>query len=206
MKSYDADTLTMLATGRAASRGLILFDFPSGIYGFWTGLGPLVYDTVTYIGAGSLIEVEAIGSAADLASRSIVCRLTSVPNSGLTPDTLATIENEQWHQSPVIVSRAYINPDTRALISVERVYRGYVDRIEHQDQVGGGAILAVYLESKSRDHMKRGYRMRGDADQRRVNAADEGLSHAATAGSQDIVWGRNPQASQQANQAGVKVG
>lgn len=200
MRSFDSDTLAMLASGRAVARDLLLFDLGSGLYGFWTGVGVLTYQDVDYVGAGRLIGIEAPAGVSDLSSVPLVVTLSAIPDSALSPDVLGTIEAEQYHQRPVVISRAYIDPDSRAVLSVERIYRGYVDRIEHEDQVGGGAVLRGYLESKARDHGKRGHRTRSDTDQRRIDAADGGLRHAATAGSQTIYWGRNPeQAGRQAD-------
>lgn len=191
MKTFDSNTLALLASGRAVARDLMLIDLASGLYGFWTGVGVLTYQSIDYVGAGTLIQLEPYAAVADLSAVPLVARLKAVPDSALSPDVLATIESEQYHQRPVVSSRSYIDPDTRAVLSVERCYRGYIDRIEHEDQVGGGAVLVAYLESKARDHTKTGYRMRSDTDQRRINANDGGLRHAAVAATQEIVWGRS---------------
>lgn len=190
MKSFDSSTIAMLASGRAVSRALLEFTFPSDTYRFWTGQGVLTYSGNDYTGAGGLIDIQQIGGVSDLSAVPLLLTLTSVPNSDLSPDVLATIEGESWHQAPVKISRAYFDPDTRALLSVERFYSGYIDKIDHEDQIGGGAVLKAYLESKARDHLKTGYRTRSDSDQRWLNATDGGLTLAATAGVQDIYWGR----------------
>jgi hypothetical protein len=181
------------------------FTFPSGTYRFWTGQGILTYSGNDYTGAGSLIDIQQIDGVSDLSSVPLLVTLTSVPNSDLSPDVLATIEAETWHQAPVKISRAYIDPDTRTLLSVERFYSGYIDKIDHEDQIGGGAVLKAYSESKSRDHLKTGYRTRSDADQRLINATDGGLMMAATAGVQDIFWGRiNQNAGSTGHGSGVQ--
>lgn len=192
MRIYSAGTLAALAAGRLVERGLLLFDFPSGLYGFWTGAGPITIEGQTYTGAGSLIEVDSIGSSAGLSAVPLVLRLTAVPSSDLSPDVLASIEQEQYHQRPITISTAYFDPDTRGLIAVERVYRGYIDQITHQLQAGGGAVLEAHCESRSLDHARTGFRRRSDADQRRIDAADASFEHAAVVGSVDIYWGRNP--------------
>lgn len=191
MKSFDSATLALLASGRISKRDMILFELSvAGLFGFWSGLGTFTYQSVDYVGAGSLIQIDALGGQLGLAASAVTVKLSSVPNSDLTPDVLNSIEDYQWHQAPVVISRAYFNPTTSALVSVERMYRGYVDRIDHEEQVGGQKVLVGYLESKARDHLKRGYRMAGDSDQRRVDATDAGLSGVATAAIQTIYWGR----------------
>lgn len=190
MQLFDSATLTKLASGKIAKRDMLLFSFPSGLWGFWTGKGKLSFAGVDYVGAAGLIKMDALGSATGLASLAITATLTAIPNTDLTPDVLATIENENWHQTPVIISRAYIDPETRALLSVERMFRGYFDDLEHNEQIGGEYSLTAYFESKSRDHQKIGYRMRGDADQRLIDANDPSLSYVGIVGSQTISWGR----------------
>lgn len=191
MKSFDSDTVALLAAGRVVKRDMILFELSvAGLFGFWTGLEPLTYQSVDYIGAGTLIEINSLGGQLDLAATPVTVKLSSIPNSALSPDVLASIEDYQWHQAPVVISRAFFNPTTRALVSVERMFRGYVDRLEHDHQVGGEHVIVGYLESKARDHLKRGYRMAGDADQRRVDASDASLAGVATAAVHTIQWGR----------------
>lgn len=192
MRSFDASTLAMLESGRAASRALLLFDFPSGLHGFWDGMGLLSYGGVDYIGAGQLISVDQVSLNGELSGSPLAIKLTAVPNSDLTPDTLASIEAEQYHQRSVTLSRAYIDPDTRAAISVERVFRGYVDQITHDYTIGGESVLTCAVESRARDNTRRGWRTRSDLDQKRIAANDGGMRHAAVSGNQDIYWGKYP--------------
>lgn len=192
MRAFNSDTLTMLGSGRAVSRGLLLFDFSSGLYGFWDGLGVLSHAGVDYIGAGQLLGVDQVSYTGDLSTSPLTIRLTAVPNSDLDPDVLATIEAEQYHQRPVTLSRAYIDPETRSVVSVERVFRGYVDQITHDYTIGGEATIVCSVESRARDNTRRGWRTRSDADQKRIASDDGGMRHAAVSGSQDIYWGKFP--------------
>lgn len=202
MRAFDSSALATLDAGRIATRGLLRFDLGSGSYGFWNGLGNIVYQSLTYVGAGRLISIDKIDATLDFSISPIVVRLSSVPESALTPDVLATIYAEDWHQKPAILSRAYFNPDTRALLSVERVSRRVIDRIEDESTVGGAAMLVAYLEPVTFDNPKRGFARFGDADQRLIDASDGFFAFAATAGSEQILWGRDP-ASSSAAAAGV---
>lgn len=191
MRSFNAATLAMLVSGRAVSRALILFDFASGLYGFWDGSGTLEVSGVTYRGAGGIIRSDAVSLAGSLSSAPMTLVLSSIPDTDLTPAVLATIEAEQYHQRPVTLLRAYFDPDSRALLSVERLLRGYVDRIAH-DESTSGATLTCTVETRARDITRRGHRSRSDTDQRLIAAGDGGLRHAATAGKPDFYWGKYP--------------
>lgn len=192
MRAYDSGTLALLASGRMVTHALVQFDFPSGTYGFWDGAGKLEFGGLTYVGAGSLIGIDEVELPGSLESSALKLTLTSVANTDLTPDTLASIESEQYHRRPVTLRRAYIHPDTRAVVSVERVWRGYLDQVAHDVAIGGQAVLTVVCESVARDLTRRGWRVSSDVDQRRIDATDGGMRHATTAGLIRTFWGRMP--------------
>src|SRR4051812_31410285 len=137
MRSFAPATQDALDAGRIVDRRMVLFDFASGLYGFWSGLGPFVYNGTTYQGAGSLLQIEGVRQTSDLSAVQVVGRLTGIPNSALSPDVLATIESEVYHQRPCTLAVAYFHPTTYALLSVEIDYRGVIDRIVHKEQVDG---------------------------------------------------------------------
>lgn len=185
----DADTQTELDAGRSNDRYMVLFDFASGFYGFWGGLGPFDHNSITYVGAGSLISAEDLDQGIDGEAIPLVLTLTGIPNSDLSPDVLASIEAETYHQRPVVVSTAYFDAND-ALLSVETEYRGYIDQIRHSIQPGGEAKLTVHCESRARDALRIGYRMRSDSDQRLIDADDGGLRHAIATPHARSNWGR----------------
>lgn len=184
-------TQAALDAGAIVDRGMILFDLGSGLYGFWTGAGPFVHNGVTYVGAGSLIEVDGVRQTSGLESVGLVARLTAIENSELTPDVLATIEQEVYHQRPCTIMTTYFDAGTLALLSVEVKYRGIIDRILHTESIGGQAALEVYLESRTRDHQRTGYRRRGDVDQRRLNPLDDSMRHVAIVATERVLFGRS---------------
>lgn len=190
--AFNPATSDTLAAGRVVDRGMILLDLGSGPYGFWTGIGPFTYGGVTYVGAGSLIEVEGIRQASDLSAVPVVARLTAIENSDLTPDLLATIETEVYHQRPVTIMTAYFHPETYVLLSVEVEYRGYIDQLVHTESIDGQAVLEGHFESRFRDHQRSGYRVRSDADQRRIDPDDDGLAHVTAVATETILFGRSP--------------
>lgn len=189
-RSLNSSTQAALDAGRVVDRRLFLLDLGSGLYGFHTGLGPFVYNGVTYKGAGSLISIQGMRQTSDLSSVQVVARLSSIPNTALTPEVLATIENEVYHQRPAQILTAYFHPDTYAFLSAELEYRGYIDRIVH-DEGPGGYYIDVHLESRFRDHQRRGYRVRSSADQQRIDAADTGLRHLTAVSSETVTFGRS---------------
>ena len=189
-RSYATGVQASLDAGRVIDRMLILIDLASGLRGFWTGLGPFTYNGVTYVGAGSLISIEGIQQGSDQSAVQVVGRLTSIPNTDLTPDILATIENETYHQRPATITTAYFDPDSTGFLGAEVEYRGYIDRIVHSENHNGDAVLEVHLESRFRDHQRAGYRMRSHNDQQRIAPGDMGLMHLAMVEHESVSFGK----------------
>lgn len=193
--AIDPDTQAALDAGAVIDRGLILFDLGSGLYGFWTGAGEFTYNGVDYVGAGSIIEIEGIRQSSGLESIGLVVRLTSIENTDLTPDVLAGIESEVYHQRPCTIYTAYFDPAVGVAsgseLSVEVEFQGIIDRIVHTETIGGQASLDVYLESRSRDHQRAGFRRRGDVDQKRLNVLDDSMRHVTVIATERVLFGRS---------------
>lgn len=189
MKPFDPVTLAALGQRAASLRLMLRFDLPEGVYGFWTGLENFIYEGVTYVGSGSLITVDDLSGADDPTVAPIVLRLSSVPNSSLTPDVLGHIFDYQWHQKPATLYQAYFNPQTHALIMIERITRRRIDTIEMEETVGGQTQLIATLQPVTFDNPGRGFLLYGDGHQRLINSDDGFFSFAATAGEQTIEWG-----------------
>jgi hypothetical protein len=192
-RALDPATQAALDAGAIADRGMILLDLGSGLYGFWTGLGPFTYGGVTYVGAGKLISVDAFEQKSGLEAMAIVGRISAVPDTELTPDTFATIEQEAYHQRPFTISTAYFNAETGALLSVEPEARGRIDQIVHMRSPDGTDVLEMHGETTFIDLARTGYRVRSDVDQRRRNPTDGSLRYVATVATEHVVIGRSEQ-------------
>lgn len=171
MKSYDAGTEAALAARGIVERGMILFDFPSGYYGFWDGAGVFTNDSIDYLPGAQILEIDTWQQSLELAANSLTIRLFPNPEAGLTPNVLTTIEDEEYHQRPVTIMRAIFNASTNALISVLPIWRGVVDQVEHQ-RSGEDYVLIGRCESRALDYSRRGTAMASDAQQQAVSTGD----------------------------------
>lgn len=189
-RTLGTSTLNALNAGSIVDRGLIKFEFTSGTYGFWTGSGQYTYDSLTYEGVGSLIRVNAFPSNTSGSAIGVEVELSSIADTALTNDILASIYDEEYNQQPVTIYTAYIDADTRTTLSVIQEFAGKVDKLEYRETVGGEARLIGSLESLARDFTRVGFRRRSDADQRLIDTNDGSLRHVAKAATQKIFWGR----------------
>ena len=181
----------LLDKGRWLQRGFVLFDLPSGRYGFWDGAETYRYSGVDFVAGGSLIEVEAIEGGTSLAASSLVLRLRSIPDSALSPDVLATIESESYRFRPATLWVGFFDPDTLDRISMEVFYRGIIDALEHKIEADGSAYLEGTLSSRAVDYMKAGTSIRTTEDQKRFSSGDRFFDFVGEIGHQKIWWGQD---------------
>jgi len=185
MITDDVDEL--LDAGRIIIRGMMRFDFATGTYGFWTGSSVWNYNGLDYL-PGGIIEVSNLPGQWGMNAAGVEISLAVSKDDGLTPEVLASIESEIYHQRPITISDAFIHPDTNALLLVEPLYRGFVDRIEHSG--GADGKLTVYCESRFLDNARQNYRVRSDADQKLVSANDSFFYMVESVSKKDLWWGR----------------
>ena len=185
MITLSPEVLGLIDHGQASIRGMIRFDF-SQTYGFWTGTSDLVYNGVTYV-PGGIINVSALPAQMGFESQGLELSLACAPSNGLTPEILASIETEIYHQKPVTISDAFFHPDTHALLFVEPLYRGYVDTVEHE--MGSNGHLTMRCESRAVDNGKTGYRVRSNADQQLIKPDDNFFQYVESAQKEEVYWG-----------------
>ena len=58
----------------------VLLDSPNELY-FWSGVGDLTYEGITYTGAGELLQISDIQESSDLAAKGATLTLSGIPSS-----------------------------------------------------------------------------------------------------------------------------
>lgn len=184
------DVKALYDAGRISTRQMIRLDFGTGTYGFIADNDELTYGGLTYRPFG-LIEVSDLGGGlGTTADGNFTLRLAESKDFDLTPAMLTEIENEDYRDRPVRVMDAHFHPDTRILVQVETVARGYIDTIRHHVGPDGGAYIEAACEGRQLDYSRKNGRYRSIADQKRRDEGDMFFEHAATAGRVEVVWGR----------------
>lgn len=186
MNSLDSDTQDALDAGRIIRRDLLVLNLGSGLKGFWSGNGPLVWNSITFKGAGTLLSISSIKQSSELNSEKVV--VTADPNlvEEIGANALSNILNETYHRRPASIYTAFFDMDTYDLLSVESTYYGRMDQVLHEVQAGATGTIQLHLQSRFREHSIAGWRVRSDADQKLINPNDNSLRHTAIVG-QDAV-------------------
>lgn len=188
MISLPTDVLDLLDSGRMAVRGLMRFQFGTGTYGFWTGSEPLTWNGLTYVPTG-LLDVSPVSRSVGLAAQKVDIRLAERPESGLTADVLAQVEQEDWYGRPVTLWNALIHPDTRAILHTRIRWQGVVDTLDHEMN-GSVMELVARCETHAIDHASNLQRLRNHADQQIISPGDRGLEYVVPGATAKIYWGR----------------
>lgn len=166
----------LLEEGRIVVRSLIKFEFGTGTYGIWNGIGELSWGGVTYV-ASRLITVEVSGFSLGTQAVPLTIRMVEDKDAGVTPNSLASIEQEDYKNRPVTLYDAYFHPDTQELLHVEPLQSGYCDYIDHVVQ-GGMAAIEGHIEGRAIDNHREGFRTASHADQQLISAGDMFFEHA----------------------------
>lgn len=195
MRIISNSTLTALDSGRFGVRCLVkLSPYGSAPVCLWDDPGSIVYSGDTYLGAAGRFQVQLPESSFDLSISGAKIRF-----SALDSDIVGIIESAQWSQRPAQILRATFATDTPQLLLVDKMFSGFMDRMEWTEASDGSpSSLDLMLESTARELSLQGSHTATDADQRERDASDGIFAFAATSVVRAINWGRDPQQAQPA--------
>lgn len=119
--------------------------------GFWNDVGTVEHNGRTYVGSGSLVQVQSLSASADMSIPGMRVTL-----SGLPPEVAVLVRGSTVGQRPLEVHVGIFDVDTNTLIGEpdeELISRfvGVVDDIEiNTPEAGGAATVVLTCESTSR--------------------------------------------------------
>lgn len=189
MRTLSSDTIAILRSKRFKLRTLLNL-MPDGVdpLCLWDDRGRISYGGDVYIGKPGRFTLSPISSSADFSIRNM-----DVTLSGLDQQAVAMVESAEWHQRPILRQRAAIAVDRPQILLVEEEFAGFMDQIEWGEVIDDKTSLIIHCESTAREYARKGSRTASDADQRQRDPEDAILSYQASAVSQTIDWGPNPQ-------------
>lgn len=191
MRSLTPRAEELFNIGTIKLSQMVRLEFSTGTYGFCATDTELVYDGLTYV-PGGIIDISAINGQWGMTAQGLTLTLAARSQDGLTPELLATIQDEGWHQRPVIIKEAIYDPITYELLYVDTIYRGRIDTLNFQN--GSDSKIVANCESLAIDNNREGYRMRSNNDQHLINVGDNFFSFAETEARTVVQWGQNRKA------------
>jgi len=206
MKTLAPEVQAALEAGRLVSAQLVWFtvrvraDGSLHSEGYWDDVGTVdfqiigartgIVQTRTYVGSGTLIEIDPIPRTANLQIQRPQMRLSGVV------DRVQDIFREfEARQARVETHRALFNPETRAQVApAEPEFAGFVDQIDvttpaENDEGGVVVDLVSHLQEITRTSAA----TRSGADQESRSAGDSFYDDTTVAGRIDLAWGQESQ-------------
>lgn len=206
-RDLPADLLAAVSTPGNVTGIIALlaeFRFDPQTLGMWTGIGPLQYGGVTYVGGGNLVGVSQYEESQDLQAKGLNFTLSGVP--------LNTVEialNENYQSRPCKMYLALVDVESRLALtgeeghitltsgdtikltsvvnSVYPLFSGIMDVMDIIEDPQTGTItvsaenvLALLKRTKIRRYT--------DQDQQSRFPGDTGLSRIASLQDKQLVW------------------
>lgn len=159
------------------------FDFPSGHYRFWTGIGDLTLDGNSYVGGGDLLGIDIESETSDLNAQRVKFSL-----SGVDPSSVDENDIDNAFGRNVVLYLGFLHTETRALLATQETYwEGYVDSFRRVD--GGAPLIEVSAEHKMAllDRVD-GWRYTHE-DQQQFYPGDNGLNQVNAIALTKVLWG-----------------
>ena len=188
MKVFTGPAAAMIESGEIHLNAAIRCSFGS-TYRLWSGIGDLeVPGEGVFLGTDAKLLIMPVQSELGGGAGG-----AQVVLSGLEPAIAATIEDESYHQKPVVIWYLPFAHDRVTLLDAKVYLRARCDFVKVNEQPNGTSDLIFMLEGPGRDMSRAGGRVDSDADQRLLGGATDGaMKHASIAGSQTLYWGRKP--------------
>ena len=200
MRSYSADTIAALESGRLRERRAVWFTVKNRTTGapysegYWFGTYArelTVFDvdgstvTRTYYASGSLIELDPLPRTARLQVKRPTLRMSHVNDR-----VVDLVREYDPRQAAVLVSRVLLDEtgaqvDTAVAEFIGRVNTLYIN----EPKAGEPGSIDAQLVSSLQEINRKFSATRSGADQKTRNSADTFFDDAATASEVDLPWG-----------------
>jgi len=183
MKSISDAAIAAMTDGNAISSAAIVINCSPPV-AVWGGYGQLVLDGITFDGIGDRGLVQLMGASLGDSEQNVGLQL-----SGVEPDIVALFDATQVRGAPVKIWLLIFDGSGQIPLDAQVYTAGRLDTLQVVETVGGTSTICASVETQARGLGRSGQRMRTDADQRLIDAADSGFRVVSFAGNKTLYWG-----------------
>lgn len=151
---------------------------------FWTGYGDLSWDSKTWQGSGTLIQVSSIEESYEVKASGINITLSGVPS-----DMLSLALGEEYHGRDCTVYMGALNEDSTVITDPAVVFRGIMDTMQINDN-GEDSTINLTVENRLIDLERPRVSRYTSENQKSRFPSDRGLDFVTSLQDQTVVWGR----------------
>lgn len=178
-RTVPAALLSALAQSEVQPFYAVEMLFDSGPVRIWTGYGNRTIDGNTYVGGGSLLNIEGLGEVADLSAKSITVSLSGV---AVALVSLALQEPYQRRQCRVLFGAVDVD-------DFVEVFSGQLNTMQIEDS-GEASTISVLVDSKLVELERASNRRYTSESQKARFAGDTFFDYVSAIQDAEIVWGR----------------
>lgn len=158
----------------------------SGTIGFHSRLGDVVFDGLTYTGAGDLGRISTVREDSDMSRPTLQTSL-----SGLNSALLSVVLSQYYQGRSATVYGGYVDLSTNALIADPMIlYEGKIDSSVIQ-KLAGTMEISLTIENELADWERPRIRRYNNADQQSRYPGDTFFKFAEQAAYKTVYWGRS---------------
>ena len=178
-RTVPVGLLTALAQPEVQPFYAVEMAFDSGTVRLWTGYGDRTIGGQTYVGAGSLLNIQDLAEVADLSAKAITISLSGVAVA------LVSLALQEPYQRRVC--RVYFG--TIDVANVVEVFSGQLNTMNIEDS-GEASTITVVVDSKLVELERASNRRYTRESQRSRYSDDKFFDYVAKLQDREIVWGR----------------
>lgn len=157
--------------------------FRSGTAYIWTGIGPLSWNSQTWLGVGDLLSVSELEENADISAKGITISLKGVQSADITKALTEMARNK-----PGKIRMALIDANGAVISSPKVMFSGKLDTCTVEDGADT-CTITIALESELID-LERPREVRlTDQEQQKRYPGDRGLENVAALQDASVPWG-----------------
>ncbi len=163
---------------------LVKFEFDSADLNLWDGVGDLVFDGDTYLGAGNLLDISEIAETEDIIANSVRFTLSAIPS-----DIISTALTENYQGRPVSMWMGMFDASKAIVADPELIFSGSMDVMDIFE-AGDASSASIIAESQLRALTRASSRVWTSADQKAILGleTDKGFDEIPLIQEKSLVW------------------
>lgn len=182
-RDITAGMVTELTAVSSRPIKLVKFGFDGGDVMFWNGVGDLVFDGDTYLGAGQLLDISEITESEDIKADSVTFTLSGIPST-----IIEVALDEDYQGRPVTLWRGAFDANKAIVADPFVIFAGEMDVMTILES-GGAATVSVVAESQMRSLRRPSTRKWTSADQKAIVPTDKGFDEVPQIQDEPLEWG-----------------
>ena len=160
---------------------LVHLEFDSGDLSLWTGIGDLVWNGITFTGAGDFGSISEISETEGIKANGLELTLSGIPSS-----IIAIALTQEYQDRPATLWCAFLDTANNIVSDPYQQFKGKMDVMAWEDN-GETANISLSVESVLIDLERPKERRYTDEDQQSEYSGDRGFEFVAGLQEKEIV-------------------